>query len=48
MEAGGIYANDAEAVEQYFKLYSKLAHQQNMLADFVRTGHYFNAVMKNK
>ncbi len=44
---GGIYANSPSAVEQYFSYYGKLANQQNMLADWVRTGHYYDAITRN-
>lgn len=44
---GGIYTNTESTVEQYFKYYSKLSNQQNMMQDSVRTGHYYEAIMKN-
>lgn len=31
----------------YFKFYSKLLNQQNMLQDSVRTSAYFNAIQNN-
>ena len=44
---GGIHTNNPSAIDQYFKYYSKLANQQNMLQDIVRTGHYYDAITKN-
>jgi 2-polyprenyl-3-methyl-5-hydroxy-6-metoxy-1,4-benzoquinol methylase len=34
-------------VQQYFKFYSKLANQQNMLEDKVRTKLYRDHIMSN-
>lgn len=45
---GGINTNDATSIQQYFKFYSKLQNQQNMLMDEVRTSHYRNAILNNK
>ena len=44
---GGIYTNSPGTVEQYFKYYSKLSNQQNMMQDYIRTGVYHNAIAKN-
>lgn len=46
-DEGGIHDSNAGTVEQYFKYYSKLANQQNMMQDYVRTGHYHEAITKN-
>jgi len=46
-QKGGIHTSTKGTVEQYFKYYSKLANQQNMLQDNVRTGHYHDAITKN-
>ena len=46
--SGGIHTNDSGSVHQYFKFYSKLQNQQNMLMDEVRTNHYRNAILNNK
>ena len=45
---GGINTNDATSIQQYFKFYSKLQNQQNMLMDEVRTSQYRNAILNNK
>ena len=45
---GGIHTNDAQSTKQYFRFYSTLCNQQNMLADHVRTGLYYDAITKNK
>ena len=47
IEKGGIHTSMKGTVEQYFKYYSKLSNQQNMLQDQVRTGHYHDAITKN-
>ena len=47
-EIGGINASESNSVAQYLKYYSKLANQQNMLQDAVRTGHYYQAITNNK
>lgn len=46
--AGGIHTNNEGSVLQYFRFYSKLQNQQNMLMDEVRTTHYKNAILNNK
>jgi len=33
----GVLSNEEVCVQQYFKFYSKLQNQQNMLQDYVRT-----------
>lgn len=43
----GVKTNDVTCVEQYFKFYSKLANQQNMLQDTVRTELYRNSILMN-
>ena len=48
MEKGGIHENEDSSVHQYFKFYSKLQNQQNMLMDDIRTSHYRNAILQNK
>ena len=44
---GGVYQNDEVTVKQYFGYYAKLANQQNMLQDSVRTELYRNAIIQN-
>ena len=44
---GGVYTNDEVTVKQYFGYYAKLANQQNMLQDTVRTELYRNAILNN-
>ena len=46
-EGGGIHTNDDTTVRQYFNYYAKLANQQNMLQDEVRTPKYREAIIKN-
>ena len=46
-DKGGIHTSTKGTVEQYFKYYSKLSNQQNMMQDHVRTGHYHDAITKN-
>ena len=46
-DKGGIHTNTESTVALYFKYYSKLWNQQNMLQDQVRTGHYHDAILKN-
>ena len=46
-EKGGIHTSNKGTVEQYFKYYSKLSNQQNMMQDSIRTGHYHDAITKN-
>ena len=46
-EGGGIHTNDKSTVRQYFNYYAKLANQQNMLQDEVRTPLYREAILKN-
>ncbi len=45
----GLHVDDAEkgSVNSYFQYYGKLANQQNMLQDSVRTVAYLNSVQKN-
>ena len=43
----GIHSNDPSSVSMYFKYYSKLWNQQNMLQDSSRTGSYFDAITSN-
>jgi histone-arginine methyltransferase CARM1 len=43
----GVKTNDETCVQQYFKFYSKLANQQNMLEDKVRTKLYRDHIMGN-
>eukprot|EP00826_Nyctotherus_ovalis_P038932 TRINITY_DN3694_c0_g1_i10.p1 TRINITY_DN3694_c0_g1~~TRINITY_DN3694_c0_g1_i10.p1 ORF type:complete len:336 (-),score=95.08 TRINITY_DN3694_c0_g1_i10:136-1143(-) len=45
---GGIHTNTKGTVEQYFKYYSKLSNQQNMMQDSIRTSYYHDAILKNK
>jgi len=45
---GGIHTNDAGSVQQYFKFYSKLQNQQNMLMDEIRTSLYRRAIIENR
>ena len=45
---GGIHTNEEGSVSQYFKFYSKLQNQQNMLMDEIRTSHYRNAILGNR
>ena len=44
---GGIHTNDGTTVTQYFSYYAKLANQQNMMEDTVRTPCYRDAIVKN-
>jgi len=44
---GGVYDNNPDIVKTYFKYYSTLANQQNMLSDSVRTNLYHEAITKN-
>ena len=44
---GGVYQSDEVTVKQYFGYYAKLANQQNMLQDQVRTELYRNAIVQN-
>ena len=44
---GGIHTNDVTTVKQYFNYYAKLANQQNMLEDTVRTPKYREAILEN-
>jgi len=44
----GVYSNDSGVVKSYFKFYSKISNQQNMLQDYIRTSTYFNAINLNK
>ncbi len=44
---GGIHTNDKTTVKQYFSYYAKLANQQNMLEDSVRTPKYRDAIVGN-
>ena len=46
-EGGGIYDNEPDSVQQYFKYYASIANQQNMLSDSVRTGTYHDAIFSN-
>ena len=48
IEKGGIHTNTKSTVEQYFKYYSKLSNQQNMMQDTIRTSHYHDAIDNNK
>jgi hypothetical protein len=48
IKEGGIHTNTKDSIKQYFKYYSKLANQQNMMSDYIRTGHYYDAIIKNK
>ena len=43
----GVHSNQDETVRQYFNYYAKLANQQNMLQDEVRTNLYRDAIVKN-
>eukprot|EP00347_Sterkiella_histriomuscorum_P014659 403360038 len=45
---GGINTNEESSVHQYFKFYSKLQNQQNMLMDEIRTTQYRNAILNNR
>ena len=45
--SGGIHTNDNTTVKQYFNYYAKLANQQNMLEDAVRTPKYREAIVGN-
>lgn len=45
--SGGIHTNDDTTVKQYFSYYAKLANQQNMLEDSVRTPKYREAIVEN-
>ena len=47
IEDGGIHTNDKTTVKQYFNYYAKLANQQNMLEDSVRTPKYREAIVGN-
>jgi len=47
-QGGGIHTNEEGSVEQYFKFYSKLQNQQNMMMDTVRTPCYQKAILGNK
>jgi type I protein arginine methyltransferase len=42
-----VNVNDTTCVKQYFKYYSRLANQQNMLQDTVRTELYRKAIEDN-
>ena len=44
---GGVHTNEEKTVEQYFGYYAKLANQQNMLQDQVRTNLYYSAIRNN-
>ena len=44
----GVYGNEKGTVEQYFKYYSKIMNQQNMMMDDVRTSCYYDAIFRNK
>ena len=44
---GGIHDNAEASGDHYFKYYSSLATQQNMLMDMTRTGAYHQAIMNN-
>ena len=44
---GGIHTNDTTTVKQYFNYYAKLANQQNMMEDTVRTPKYRDAILQN-
>ena len=46
-DAGGIHTNDHTTVKQYFSYYAKLANQQNMMEDSVRTPKYREAILDN-
>ena len=48
VEIGGIHTNDQGSVHDYFKFYSKLQNQANMLQDLVRTQIYNEAIMRNR
>ena len=39
---------DRDSAAQYFSTYARLAEQQNMLQDRVRTGTYFTAIMEHR
>ena len=43
----GIHASDKTTVKQYFSYYAKLANQQNMMEDTVRTPKYREAILEN-
>jgi histone-arginine methyltransferase CARM1 len=43
----GVLSNEEICVQQYFKFYSKLQNQQNMLQDYVRTQLYRDAIIGN-
>ena len=44
---GGIHESDHTTVKQYFSYYAKLANQQNMMEDTVRTPKYREAILQN-
>jgi type I protein arginine methyltransferase len=44
---GGVHTNDETTVDQYFKYYSKLSSQMNMLIDKVRTNLYRDSIVNN-
>ena len=46
-DGGGVHTNEEKTVQQYFGYYAKLANQQNMLQDQVRTDLYRNAILQN-
>ncbi len=48
LDKGGIYDNSDGSINTYFGYYSKLANQQNMMSDSVRTGLYYDAILQNK
>lgn len=47
LATAGVKTNDETTVQQYFKFYSKLANQQNMLQDTVRTELYRKSILEN-
>ena len=44
----GIHGNDQQYVKGYFSYYAKLASQQNMMSDEIRTKAYYDAIMQNE